>query len=91
LGYTEFNDETFQDAEAKFQDLLTQFVGTRTPYSVERYQAALGTLDDVQALSRNARRAVPGLSSDDVLLMREKRQKILREEVKEDRGFGSGK
>ena len=91
LGYTEFNDETFQAAEATFQEILTQFVGTRTPYSGERYQAALGALDDVQALSRNARRAVPGLSSDDVLLKREKRQKLLREEVKEDRGFGSGR
>ncbi len=91
LGYTEFDDETFHAAEATFQDLLILFVGTRTPYSGERYQAALGALDNVQALSRNARRAVPGLSSDDVLLMREKRQKLLREEIKEDRGFGSGR
>lgn len=91
LGYTEFDDETFHAAEATFQDLLILFVGTRTPYSGERYQAAIQTLGDVQELSRNARRAVPGLSSDDVLLMREKRQKLLREEVKEDRGFGSGR
>ncbi len=91
LGYTEFDDETFHAAESKFQDLLILFVGTRTPYSGERYQVALGALDNVQALSRNARRAVPGLSSDDVLLMREKRQKLLREEVKEDRGFSGGR
>lgn len=91
LGYTEFDDETFHAAEATFQEILTRFVGTRTPYSGERYQAALGDLDNVQELSRKARRAVPGLSSDDVLLMREKRQKLLREEVKEDRGFSSGR
>lgn len=89
LGYTEFDDETFQAAEAKFQEMLTQFVGARRSYSGERYQAALQALGDVQDLGRSARRAVPGLSSDDVLLMREKRQKLLREEIKDDRGFSS--
>lgn len=91
LGYTEFDDETFQTAEVKFQELLTQFVGIRIPYSGESYQAALQALDDVHTLSRSARRAVPGLSSDDVLLMREKRQKLLMKEPKEreDEGFSS--
>lgn len=89
LGYTEFNDEVFQTANAKFEDLLIRFAGTRSPYVGERYQAALRALDDVQALSRNARRDVPGLSSDDVLLMREKRQKLLMKEPKdrEDEGI----
>lgn len=91
LGYTEFDSETFQAAEAAFQEVLTQFVGIRTPFSGEKYQAALRAFDDVQTLSRNARRAVPGLSSDDVLLMREKRQKLLMKEPKErdDEGFSS--
>ena len=83
LGYTEFDEETFQAAEVKFQEVVTQFVGARAAYPEERYQAALRALADVQALSRNARRAVPGLSSDDVLLMREKRQKLLQKEPKE--------
>lgn len=87
LGYTEFDDETFQAAEAKFQEVVTQFVGARAPYREERYQAALRALADVQALSRNARRAVPGLSSDDVLLMREKRQKLLLKEPREAEGL----
>lgn len=73
LGYTEFDDETFQTAEAAFQEVLTQFVGARTPYPAEKYQAALQALADAQALSQNARRAVPGLSNDDVHLMQEKR------------------
>lgn len=73
LGYTEFDEEPFQKAEAAFQEVLTQFVGIRTPYSEERYQAAIKALTDAQALSRNARRAVPGLSSDDVQFMQEKR------------------
>jgi hypothetical protein len=85
LGYREFDEETFQAAEAKFQDVVTQFVGARATYSEERYQVALRALADVQALSRNARRAVPGLASDDVLLMREKRQKLLLKEPAEDR------
>ena len=85
LGYREFDEETFQAAEAKFQEVVTQFVGARATYSEERYQAALKAVADVQALSRNARRAVPGLSSDDVLLMREKRQKLLLKEPAEDR------
>ena len=80
LGYTEFDDETFQAAEAKFEEVLTQFVGARAPYSEERYRGALRALDDVQALCRNARRAVPGLASDDVLLMRHKRQILLLKE-----------
>lgn len=84
LGYREFDEETFQAAEAKFQEVLTQFVGARDPFPEKRYQAALQTLADVQALSRNARRAVPGLASDDVLLMREKRQKLLAKEPPEE-------
>ena len=92
LGYPEFDDETFQAADAKFQQVLTEFAGARAPYSEEKYQAALRALADVQALSRNARRAVPGLSSDDVLLMRGKRQQLLMKEPAEDRasvGFGA--
>ena len=83
LGYKEFDEETFQAAEAKFQEVLAQFVGARAAYPGERYQAILQAVADTQALSKNARRAVPGLSSDDVLLMREKRQKLL---LKEPRG-----
>jgi len=86
LGYTEFDDETFETAEAKFQEVLTQFVGARAPYSEERYRGALRALDDAQVLCRNARRAVPGLASDDVLLMREKRQKLLAKEPPEEGG-----
>lgn len=89
LGYTEFDAETFQAAEAAFQEVLIQFVGIRTPSSGEKYQAALRAFDDVQTLSRNARRAVPGLASDDVLLMREKRQKLLMKEPKEKEDEGS--
>jgi hypothetical protein len=85
LGYTEFDDETFQAAEAKFEEVLAQFAGARDPFPEKRYQAALQTLADVQSLCRNARRAVPGLASDDVLLMREKRQKLLAKEPAEDR------
>jgi hypothetical protein len=84
LGYTEFDDETFQAAEAKFEEVLAQFAGARDPYSEERYQAALQTLADVQSLCRNARRAVPGLASDDVLLMRQKRQILLMKEPREE-------
>ncbi len=83
LGYKEFDEGKFEAAEAKFQEVLSQFVGARTPYPDERYQALLRTLADAQALSQDARRPVPGLSSDDVLLMREKRQKLL---LKEPRG-----
>jgi hypothetical protein len=92
LGYTEFDDETFQAAEAKFEEVLTQFVGARAPYSEERYRGALSALDDAQALCRDARRAVPGLASDDVLLMRHKRQILLLKEPAQDRasvGFGA--
>lgn len=93
LGYREFDAETFQAAEAAFQEVLTQFVDTRTPYSEERYQVAIKALAEAQTLSRNAWRAVPGLSSDDVQLMREKRQKLLMKEPKEkeDQGSSSGK
>jgi len=84
LGYTEFDDETFEAAEAKFQEVLTQFVGARAPYSEERYRGALRALDDTQALCRDARRAVPGLASDDVLLMRQKRQILLLKEPREE-------
>lgn len=85
LGYTEFDDETFQTAETAFQEVLTQFVGARTPYPEERYQAALQALADAQVLSQNARRAVPGLSSDDVHLMQEKRWSALWKTLDEDR------
>jgi hypothetical protein len=85
LGYTEFDDETFHAAEAKFREVLIQFVGARAPYSEERYRGALRALDDAQALCRTARRAVPGLASDDVLLMRGKRQILLLKEPPEDR------
>ncbi len=84
LGYTEFDDETFQAAEARFQEVLTQFVGARDPFPEMRYQVALRALDDAQALCRSARRAVPGVASDDVLLMREKRQKLLVKEPPEE-------
>ena len=84
LGYTEFDDETFQAAEAKFQEVLSQFAGARASYSEERYRGALRALDDAQVLCRNARRAVPGLASDDVLLMREKRQKLLAKEPRDE-------
>ena len=84
LGYTEFDEETFEAGEAKFREVLTQFVGARAPYSEERYRGALRALDDAQALCRTARRAVPGLASDDVLLMREKRQKFLAKEPRDE-------
>lgn len=84
LGDTDFAEEKFQAAEAKFQEVLTQFLGSRDPHPPEQYQAALQTLSEAQALGREARRAVPGLSSDDVLLMRQKRQKLLLEAPKEE-------
>jgi len=84
LGYTEFDGETFEAGEAKFREVLTQFVGARATYSEERYWGALRALDDAQALCRSARRAVPGLASDDVLLMREKRQKLLAKEPRDE-------
>ena len=86
LGYTEFDEGKFAAAEATFQGVLTQFLGPRPPYPAERYAAALQALLESQALSRDARRAVPGSSSDDVLWTREKRQKLLLKEPKED-GF----
>ena len=87
LGYSEFDEEKFQAAESKLQEVLTQFLGARTPSPVERYQPALQALSNVHALSRDARRAVPGLSSDDVLLMREKRQKLLLKEPRGEEGL----
>lgn len=86
LGYTEFDAGRFQAAEAKFQEVLSQFLGPRAPFPAESYQAALQALADTHALSREARRVVPGMSSDDVLLTREKRQKLLLKEPKEE-GF----
>lgn len=83
MGYIEFDQGKFEAAEAKFQEVLSEFVGARTPFPEERYQVVLRALADTQALSQDARRLVPGLSSDDVLLMREKRQKLL---LKEPRG-----
>ncbi len=90
LGYAEFDDETFQAASAKFDEVVSQFLGARSPYPRERYNAALHALSEVQALSRDARRAVPGLSSDDVLMMRDKRQKLLFKEPREDGGGERG-
>lgn len=91
LGYNEFDAPAFQTAESQLQKVVAQFLGVRTPYPAERYQAVIKTLADAQALSQNARRHVPGLSSDDALLMQEKRQKLLKEELKDDRGFTSGR
>jgi len=86
LGYTEFDEGRFQAAEVKFQEVLSQFLGPRAPFPAESYQAAFQALADTQALSREARRAVPGMSSDDVLLTRQKRHKLLLEVPKEE-GF----
>ena len=83
LGYSEFGEEKFEAAESKLEAVAAQFRGARLPSPAEQYQAAVQALSDVQALSRAARHAVPGLSSDDVLLMREKRQRLL---IKEPRG-----
>ena len=88
LGYMEFDEQTFQAAEAKFQEALSQILGTRGANPEEGYRAALQTLDTVQALSRYARASVPGLSSDDVLLIREKRQRLLLKEAKGEEGMG---
>lgn len=73
LGYIEFDEATFQASEAKFQEIVTQYSGARASYSKARNRVALKALADVQTLSRNARHHVPGLSSDDVQLMQEKR------------------
>ena len=48
LGYKEFDEGKFEAAEAKFQEVLTQFVGARTPYPEERYQTLLRALADAQ-------------------------------------------
>ena len=85
LGYDEFDEEAFQAADAKFQEIVTQFLGGRASYPEKRYHAVLQALSDAQALSRSARHAVPGLSSDDILLTRDKRQKLL---LKEPSGEG---
>lgn len=95
LGYLEFDEGKFAAAEAAFRAVVTQFLGPRAPYPAERYQAALQALADTQALSREARRAVPGMASDDVLLTREKRQKLLSKEPKDEgmtpqTGIGTG-
>jgi len=87
LGYIEFDEATFQASEARFQEIVSRYSGVRAPYSKARNLAAIKALADAQALSRNTRRAVPGLSSDDVQLMQEKRQKLL---LKEPREEGSG-
>lgn len=84
LGYTEFDETTFQAAEAQFQEIVTQYSGARTSFSKARNRAAIKALTEVRTLSRNARRHVPGLSSDDVMLMREKRQKLLSKEPREE-------
>ena len=83
LGYVEFDDEKFRSAEARFEAITAQFSGVRAPLPAEGYRAVAQGLSEVQALSRAARAAVPGLSSDDVLLMRAKRQRLL---IKDPRG-----
>ena len=87
LGYSEFDEEKFKAAESKLEAVVAHFRGTRPPSSAERYQADVEALSEVQALSRAARHAVPGLSSDDVLLMREKRQKLLLKEPRGEEGL----
>lgn len=83
LGYTEFDEVTFQASEAQFQEIVSQYSGARAPYSKKRNLAAIKALADAQALSQNARRAVPGLSSYDVQLMQEKRWDLLGKTLKE--------
>lgn len=89
LGYSEFDAVAFQAADSQFQEVVSQFVGVRAPYPAETYQMAINALTDAQALSRDARRRVPGLSSDDVQLIQEKRQKLLLKEPRTDEGSGS--
>ncbi len=86
LGYAEFDEGRFQAAEAKFQEVVSEFRGPRAPVPAETYRAAFQALEDAQALSRETRRGVPGMSSDDVLLTRQKRHKLLLEHPKEE-GF----
>ena len=88
LDYDEFDAVAFQAAESQFQEVVAQFLGIRTPYPAERCQTAIQALAEAQALSRNARRHVPGLSSDDVQLMQEKRQKLLLKEPQTHEGSG---
>ena len=87
LGYSEFDEAKFEAAESKLEAVAAQFRGARLPSAAEQYQAAVQALADSQALSRAARHAVPGLSSDDVLLMREKRQRLLIKEPRGEEGF----
>ncbi|MBZ0169331.1 MAG: hypothetical protein K8F29_07845, partial [Kofleriaceae bacterium] len=89
LGYNEFDAVAFQSAESQFQEVVTQFLGVRTPYPAERYHGAITALENAQTLSRHARRHVPGLASDDVQLTREKRQKLLLKEPATDEGSGA--
>lgn len=88
LGYIEFDEPTFRASDARFREIVAQYSGARTAYSKARNRAALKALIDIQTLSRKARRQVPGLSSDDVLLVREKRQILLLKEPKAEEGFG---
>src|SRR5712692_9231860 len=83
LGYSEFDEEKFKVAESKLEEVVAQLRGAHPPSPAERSTAVVQALWEVQALSRAARHTVPGLSSDDVLLMREKRQRLL---IKEPRG-----
>jgi hypothetical protein len=78
-GYRGFDPEAFQGAEARFHDVLMQFADPRGAFGPETYRAALAALAGVRAGSRAARRALLGLPSDDVRLMREKRQQLLRQ------------
>jgi len=87
LGYSEFDEEKFEAAESKLEAVAAQLRGARPPSPAERYQAVVQALSEVQALSRAARRAVPGLLSDDVLLMREKRQRLLLKEPRGEEGL----
>lgn len=87
LGYIEFDEEKFKAAESKLEVVASHFRGTRSPSLGERYRADVQALAEVQALSRAARHAVPGLSSDDVLLMREKRQRLLLKEPRGEEGL----
>ena len=77
LGYREFDDAKFEAAESKLEQIAAELGGPRAPLPAAEAQAAGQALADVQALSRAARSAVPGLSSDDVLLMRAKRHRLL--------------
>jgi len=85
LGYREFDDERFGLAEAKLDAVTAQLGGPRAPLTAEGSRAVGEALSDVRALSRTARLVVPGLASDDVLLMRAKRQRAIA-----PRGGGEG-